>query len=102
MVGFPKHLNTKEDYEYVRTHFPKSEWEEHFQALLDDMNDWFFDSYLEDGDTGITDSTHKVLEEEREDSEDKKRAQYVYRYNPTCTLAQIGYTEAEVKAILNS
>lgn len=100
MVGFPKHLNTKEDYEYVRTHFSKNEWEGHFQALLDGMNDWFFEKYLTDGEEGVTDSTHKVIEEGNADSEDKKKAQYIYRYNPTCTLATIGYTEAEVRAIL--
>lgn len=101
MVGFPKHLNTKEDYEYVRANFPKAEWEGHFQALLDNMNDWFFDRYLEDGETGVTDSTHKIIEEQSTtEGETAKRAQYIYRYNPTCTLASIGYTEAEVRAIL--
>ncbi len=100
MVGFPKHLNTREDYEYIRTHFPKTEWVGHFQALLDSMNDWFFERYLNDGETGITDSTHKVIEESAMGDETAKRAQYVYRYNPTCPLATIGYTEAEVRAII--
>ena len=31
MRGYPKHLNTRADYEYVRTHFPKEMWKEDFE-----------------------------------------------------------------------
>lgn len=26
MVGFPKHLNTKEDYMYIKENFPTEQW----------------------------------------------------------------------------
>ena len=42
MVGYPKSLKTKEDYEYVRNNFPKEMWKKDFQALLDSSYDWFF------------------------------------------------------------
>jgi hypothetical protein len=76
MVGFPSHLNTKEDYEYIRAHFDKAAWGPCFQRLLDTTKDWFFVSDLAD------------------------RAQYELRTNPTCELIRLGYTEDEVKAIL--
>ena len=42
MIGYPKHLNTKADYEYVRSNFPKEIWENDFRALLETTHDWFF------------------------------------------------------------
>lgn len=101
MIGYPKHLNTKFDYEFVRDNFPKEKWESDFQALLDSQYEWFFVKYLEDGEEGITDDTHKVVEEEGlEESETKKRSQYEYRHNPDCLLCRLGFTEEEVKEAL--
>lgn len=31
MVGYPKSLKTKEDYEYVRNNFPKEMWKKIFR-----------------------------------------------------------------------
>ena len=42
MQGFPKTLNTREDYEYVRLNFAKELWAPEFQALLDSNYGWFF------------------------------------------------------------
>jgi len=98
MVGFPSHLNTKEDYEYIRAHFDKAAWGPCFQRLLDTTKDWFFVSDLADGDEGVTDDTHQVIESEQDGT--KTRAQYELRTNPTCELIRLGYTEDEVKAIL--
>lgn len=99
MVGYPKTLNTKEDYLYVRDNFPKSEWEQDFQNLLDTRYDWFYDSELAEGDEGVTDDTHRVVEM-REGDESVKRAQYVLKENPTCRMNQLGFTEDEIKKIL--
>ena len=41
MVGYPKYLNTKADYEFVRANFPKEKWEGAFQSLLDTRCNWF-------------------------------------------------------------
>lgn len=101
MIGYPKHLNTKFDYEFVRDNFPKENWESDFQALLDSQYEWFFVKYLEDDDEGITDDTHKVVEEAGpKESETKKRSQYEYRHNPDCLLCRLGFTEEEVKEAL--
>lgn len=99
MKGYPKHLNTKEDYEYVRQNFSKEVWEEDFKNLLDTQYDWFFEKELAEGEEGIIDTTHKVVENEQDGK--ATHAQYKWDYNPFCKLARIGYTEQEVQDILN-
>ena len=99
MKGYPKHLNTKEDYEYVRQNFSKEAWEEDFKNLLDTQYDWFFEKELAEGEEGIIDTTHKVVENEQDGK--ATHSQYKWDYNPFCKLARIGYTEQEVQDILN-
>lgn len=101
MRGFPKHLNTKEDYEYIRQHFPKDLWKREYQSLLDTHYGWFFDRVLEKDEEGLTDGTHKVETAQLEmEGHDTIHYQYVFRANPESKLLKIGYSEDEVKAIL--
>ena len=78
MVGFPKYLNSKDDYLYVRDNFPREQWLPELQKLLDTMYGWFYVSTLVDGNAGVTDDTHKV-----ETMDDGSRLQYEYRVNET-------------------
>lgn len=94
MQGYPKHLNCKEDYEYVRANFPREKWEKSFQSLLNTQYAWFNTGAVE-GD-GVTDDTHKVVKDE----ETGKQYQFEYRLNPDCTMNRIGYTEEEIRQIL--
>lgn len=94
MVGYPKHLNTKADYEFVRKNFHKEMWERAFRSLLDTRYDWFNEGEVS-GD-GISDETHKVVIDEQSGV----KYQYVYKENPNCRMNQLGYTEDEIKAIL--
>ena len=62
MVGYPKYLNTKDDYEFVRKNFPKDMWQSAFESLLDTRRDWFNEGEITG--TGITDETqnaHAIL-----------------------------------------
>lgn len=94
MVGFPKFLNTKNDYEYIRKNFPDEEWKPVYQNLLDTMYAWFNVGVILD--YGITDDSHKVVIDEQ----NNKRYQYEKRINENCKLLRIGYTEEELKAII--
>ena len=94
MVGYPKYLNTKDDYEFVRKNFPKDMWQSAFESLLDTSRDWFNEGEITG--TGITDETHKVIIDEQSGA----KYQYVYKENPNCRMKQLGYTEDEIKAIL--
>lgn len=103
MRGFPKNLNSKEDYQYVRDNFPAEEWKPEFQALLDTMKDWFFVKELATDEVAPEGDTYKVVESEKtgEATEgEKTRSLYEYRENPTCKLLQLGFTKEEVEEAL--
>ncbi|WP_302361414.1 hypothetical protein [uncultured Megasphaera sp.] len=95
MVGYPKNLNTRADYEFVRANFSKEDFRQDFQNLLDTMGDWFNVGKLSSGEQGKTDKTHKVVKDESGDS-----YQYEFKVNPNCRMFQLGYTEEYVKKIL--
>lgn len=101
MQGYPKTLNTKEDYLFVKDNFSKSEWQQDFQNLLDTRYDWFYESELKEGEEGIEDDTHKVITNSQE-GEEVTRAQYVLKENPTCKMLQLGFTEKEINEILGA
>lgn len=96
MVGYPKSLKTKEDYEYVRNNFSKEMWKKDFQALLDSSYDWFFvEKLLKIEEIVLAKNQRIEYDEERDE-----RYLYEYRFNPYCKLMQLGYTVQEVQLIL--
>ncbi len=99
MVGYPKFLNTKEDYEFVRANFPKEEWESDFKALLNERYEWFNLGEIEG--EGVTDDTHKVVEDKQDDGT-VVRYQYEYKENENARIYRLGYTVEEVESILNA
>ena len=98
MKGFPKHLNSKADYEYIRSNFDESQWKPCWQELLDNKYQWFSTGNVENG-KGVTDATHKVEASKDIDGNDVY-TQYEYRENPLCDMNRLGFTEDEVKAAL--
>lgn len=106
MKGYPKHLNTREDYEYVRANFPKEKWLPSFEALLQDTENWFFESNLANKAAGIEDATHKIVESTTTPAEGEEAvttyAQYVLKTDTNAKIFRIGYTVAEVEAIIAS
>lgn len=101
MVGFPKWLNTKEDYLYVREHFSREQWEPVFQALLDARMAWLNVGQLNSEAEGITDDTHKVVVVGGEDGMPVQYYQYEYKEDPNCRLFRLGFTVEEVQQLLN-
>ena len=96
MRGYPKNLNTKFDYLFVKDNFPRDKWEKDFKALLETTHDWFFVSMLATKEEGIEDDTHKIVE----DTTKNTFAQYEYRENPQCKLYTLGFTRKEVENII--
>lgn len=96
MRGYPKTLNTKFDYLYVRDNFPKEFWEKDFKALLDTQYEWFNKGELKEGEVGIEDLSHKVITDENTG----RKSQYSLELNPNCKLLSLGFTESEVKDYL--
>ena len=91
MKGFPKTLNTKEDYEYIRANFSKEEWVPAWQRLLDERQNWFPTGYLDSKEAGKTDELHKVSEEMQYDGT-TKYVQLELQTDPGCRLKQLGFT----------
>lgn len=95
MVGYPKNLNTKQDYLYVMQNFSKDVWENDVKKLLENLKNWFNTGEIIEG-NGITDDTHKVYIDE----ETGKKYQYEYKDDPNCKLRQLGFTVDEVNKFL--
>lgn len=100
MRGFPRNLNTKEDYQYIRDNFPREQWVPHWQALLDTCKDWFFVRTLNDGETAPAGGSYMVVPFEAREGADAYNALYELRHYDTCKLYLLGFTEAEVQATL--
>jgi hypothetical protein len=94
MKGYPKHLNTKQDYEYVRKNFPKRKWEKDFKALLESEKAWQMTKELDSKEVGLEDKTHKVVE-----SEDI-RTQMELKDDPNSKMRRLGYTREDIEKIL--
>lgn len=101
MVGYPKTLNTREDYEFVRQYFPKEKWQADFQNLLDSMYQWYNVGTIADESAGVSDDTHKIVIDEDRNTGTKTYYQYEKKKDEHCKLLRLGFTEAEVKAALS-
>jgi hypothetical protein len=100
MKGFPKHLNTRADYEYVRDNFPASLWQPVWQRLLDERYCWQISDTLADGDEGIEDATHRVQVEENDGTGVTPRYQMELVEDVNAALFRLGFTVAEVSDAL--
>lgn len=94
MIGYPKHLNTKADYEYVRNNFPKEMWEKDFRVLLETTHDWFFIRELEKGEVPV------LLENQKIEKMEEKDYLFEYKYDENCTLNRLGFTIEEIEEYL--
>jgi len=103
VVGFPRWLNTREDYLYVHEYSPREQWEPAFQALLDERVNWLNVGKLEGEDDGITDETHKVITVGgEEDGAPVQYYQYELKEDINCKMFRLGFTVEEVENILVS
>lgn len=99
MKGFPRHLNTRADYEYVSNHFPPEQWRPAWQLLLDGRYIWHTVGHLSADDPGVEDGTHRVQTEPDEEGRDV-RYQQEWIEDPHAKIFRLGMTVAEVQAVL--
>ena len=93
MKNYPKHLNTKADYEYVKNNFPKKKWKKDFEALLNDTV-WQPEKTLTDKGAGTEDKTHRIIQTENE------RVQMKLVEDKNSKLRRLGFSKAEVQKLL--
>lgn len=100
MKGFPKHLNSKFDYEYIRKNFPASKWRTYWQALLDERYRWMDDHEIAKPEDGITDETHRIetrtVTNQATGEEIVVYMQMEYKQNPGSDFWRMGFTVEEV------
>lgn len=99
MQGYPKHYNSKFDYEYARKNFPKSEWEPAFKALIAEQLVWICTGTIAESDNGVEDKNHKIVKNTEMDKS-ITRYQYEQIEDPNSRMTQLGYTTDEVINIL--
>lgn len=97
MNGFPKYLNSREDVDNMKDLCPK-ETAAYLQTLLDGRFVWTVTGELTEGDDGLTDDTHKVVEEDRDGQ--VVRFQMARQEDPSAHLYRLGLTVEETEAIV--
>lgn len=104
MKGFPKHLNSKFDYYYIKQNFPALKWKPYWQRLLDERYRWMDDHELTDPAQGIIDDTHRVEERHSVDQSTGEEIttwmQVVYKENPGSDFWRMNFTVEEVERAL--
>ena len=95
MVGDPKHLNTKFDYEYVQEH--SDNWRPYFQTLYDSRLIW---DNVELVGEGITDATHRLIQSQDMETNEPIVIQQEFKLDEHCKLFRLGFTVSEVENIL--
>ena len=99
MKGFPEMLSSKFDYLYVKENFPVEKWVGEFQALLDSRLCWTVVGPVSGPDAGVTDQTHKVGLMNAGDVDSYCQLELVE--DQRAKIFRIGFTAAEVQAIIN-
>lgn len=98
MKGFPKKLNSKADYLYIKEHFPKAKWKPLWEKLLETRKNWFATGTLKSTE-GIEDATHRI--EKCKDTEGKDiLIQMELRDDMSSDFYRLHFSEAEVKAAI--
>ncbi|DAB04733.1 TPA: hypothetical protein CPT89_00985 [Candidatus Gastranaerophilales bacterium HUM_11] len=94
MRGFPKHLNSKQDYLNCLQDYP-AETKAALKQLLNNRFMWFDTAILDESQEGITDETHRVIES------DDVKIQQELKEDSNARLFRLGFTVAEVEGLAN-
>ena len=95
MKGFPKKLNSKEDYYYIKEYFEESQWRPKWEALLSSRQNWYASKTLKEGAKGRTDSSHYV-ETYKNDDDTETTVQYELKDDMASDFFRFHFTEEEV------
>lgn len=91
MRGFPKVLNSKQDFYNCLPVYP-NETKAELQKLLDSRFSWIDKAIIDDD--GITDSTHRVIENEG------VKVQQELIDDPCARIYKLGFTIEDVEVLL--
>lgn len=94
MRGFPKYLNSKQDYQNCLTDYPE-ETKSELQRLLDSRFVWVDTELLANDAAGTTDATHRVV------NSDEGKIQQELVEDSNSELLRLGFTVQEAEDIIN-
>lgn len=101
MKGEPKWFNTRQDVENWRTLAGEDAYKATIQRFYDARLTWETTSTLTEGQSGITDDTHRVLENVDMETQELVRYQQELQANPDAYIfTRLGYTDSECRTIL--
>lgn len=102
MRGFPKELNTKQDYLNCIEKYP-NETRQALQTLLDSRFSWFRVRELDDGEEAPEGDNYRVVEEKdgMDPEAETKRILEELREDPNALLFLRGFTVEEVQELIN-
>ena len=102
MKDFPKHLNSRHDYDFIRDNFPAGQWRPVWLKLLDTRFVWRETGEVPSVSGGVSDQTHQVIETLEPPVGGKPpKLRFVQQErveNRNAKLFQLGFTVAEVES----
>ncbi len=99
MRGFPNHINTRADVEYLLVEY-QAEMKAKLTEYLNERFAWLTVRKLNEGEQGTTDATHRVAEvKNMATGQVTERYQEEYKEAPNCTLSRLGITVAEAEGM---
>ena len=101
MQGEPKWFNTRRDVENWRAVGGEDAYRSTIEKFYNGRLRWVTTAELEEGQTGITDETHRVLEQPDTETQTMVRYQQELQSDPNAYIfTRLGFTDGECRAIL--
>ncbi len=103
MLNFPRHINTMDDVNHLKGLFP-IKLADYLEDLYNFKDTWFMISKLADGESGLTDDTHKIVENVDQGTGDvTERYQYELMEDPNGPIFRLGFkTTQEVYDLIRA
>ena len=98
MLEFPKYINTRQDIFNLYQLYPE-ETKAYIQNLMENRYIWQAVGQVPDGETGIVDDNHMVIDGVGEDGSTKIQMAKVEDQN--CHLYRLGFTVEEASQLVN-
>jgi hypothetical protein len=90
MKGFPKFINSAEDVTNLKVTHP-TDLKAYLQDILDFKDQWMMTAKLSTNAAGVTDATHKVVENKDLAGVLVDRYQYELTEDPNCRIFALGF-----------
>lgn len=98
MKGFPKNLNSKQDYYFIKDNYPVEQWLPYWKDLIKTSYDWFYIRDVDEDENIENNDQYKVIETTQDNK--TTRSLYQYKENPSCKIIRLGFDRQEVIEVI--